>query len=251
VASNTSQTLRVGFKSKEDTVNTSKKLVVTFCLALLCALAAPSTVMADAWDKATKLTFNEPIEVPGQVLPAGTYWFTLANSLADRNIVQIWDADRHHLITTIFAIPDYRMQPQGRTVIHFEERPADSPEAIHSWFYPGSTYGEEFVYPKTRAVQLAKQTSRPVLATRDEQAANVTPVSSPAPVKAPPVVGVTPSGEEIEVTEVVASESTVIPEEVPAKSLPKTASSIPLVGLLGLLSLAAGFGLRAAAHDRG
>jgi hypothetical protein len=223
-------------------VKTSKRFIVMFYLVLLCALAAPSAMMADQWDKATKLTFSEPVEVPGEVLPAGTYWFTLADSESDRNIVQIWNADRRRLVATVLAIPDYRMQPAGRTVIHFEERPSDSPEAIHSWFYPGSNYGEEFVYPKARATQLAKQTSRPVLSMPNEQASNT------AQIKQATVKAVTPSGEEIEIAEVVLSEPAVTPQEAAAPSLPKTASSLPLFGLLGLLSLAAGLGLRAAAR---
>ena len=138
-------------------MNRNKSFVFIFCLALLFAVTMPSAVMADEWDKATKLTFSEPVEVPGLVLTAGTYWFTLADSDSDRNIVQIWDADRTHLVTSILAIPDYRLQPTGKTVVHFEERPSDSPEAIHSWYYPGANYGEEFVYPRTRAAQFAKQ----------------------------------------------------------------------------------------------
>jgi hypothetical protein len=142
-------------ESKEDTVNTSKWFVVTLCLVALCALVAPSAMMADEENKATKLTFSEPVEIPGQVLSAGTYWFTLADSESDRNIVQIWNADRTRLVATVLAIPDYRMQPAGRTIIHFEERPSGSPEAIHSWFYPGDNFGQEFVYPKTRATEFA------------------------------------------------------------------------------------------------
>ncbi len=222
-------------------MNTNKMLVVTFCLLALCALVTPSAMMADEEDKATKLTFSEPVEVPGQVLPAGTYWFTLADSPSDRNIVQIWNADRTRLVTTILAIPDYRMQPRGRTVIHFEERPSNQPEAIHSWFYPGDNFGQEFVYPKTRATQLAQQTSRPVLSMPNEQA------SSTAQSKEVPVKAVTPSGEEIEVTEVIASQP-VIPQEAATNSLPKTASSLPLLGLLGLLSVVAGFGFRVVAR---
>jgi hypothetical protein len=220
-------------------VNTSKWFVVTLGLVAVCALAAPSAMMADEEDKATKLTFSEPVEVPGQVLSAGTYWFTLADSESDRNIVQIWNADRTRLVATVLAIPDYRMQPAGRTIIHFEERPSGSPEAIHSWFYPGDNFGQEFVYPKTRATELAKQTSRPVLSMPNEQA------SSTAQSKQVPVKAVTPSGEEIEISEVVVSQP-VIPQEAASNSLPKTASSLPLLGLLGLLSLAAGLGLRAA-----
>jgi hypothetical protein len=226
-------------KGRMRTRTSHQWLVVTFCLALLFTLALPRAVMADESDKATKLTFSDPVEVPGMVLAAGTYWFTTADSDQDRNIVQIWDADRTHLITTILAIPDYRLQPKGRTVIHFEERPSGSPEAIHSWFYPGDNFGQEFVYPKTRATQLAKQTSRPVLSMPNELA------SSTAQVKQVPVKAVTPSGEEIEIAEIVAFQP-VTPQEATTGPLPKTASSLPLWGLLGLLSLLGGFTIRLA-----
>jgi len=219
-------------------VNTCKRFAVTLYLVLLCALVAPSTMMADESDQATKLTFSESVEVPGQVLPAGTYWFSLVDNGSDRNVVQIWNADRTQLVTTILAIPDYRMQPKGKTVINFEERPADQPEAIQSWFYPGNTHGAAFVYPKARATQLAKQTSRPVLSMRNEQVPDTTQI------KQVPVNAVTPSGEEVEVSEIAAMKP-VMPEEAPAVSLPETASSLPLLGLIGILSLAAGLGLQA------
>jgi hypothetical protein len=226
---------------KEDTVNKNKWFVVTFCLVVLCAMAAPSAMMADDWDQASKLTFNEAVEVPGQVLPAGTYWFTLANNDADRHIVQIWNADRTHLVTTILAIPDYRMQPRGKTVIHFEERPSGRPEAIHSWFYPGSDSGEEFVYPKSRAKQLATQTSRPVLSMPNELA------SDPAQITQAAVKAMSPSGEELEIADLVATQP-VMPREAAPDSLPSTASAVPAWGLLGLLSLAGVLALRRAAQ---
>lgn len=223
-------------------MNTRKWLVVTLCLVALCALVGPSAMMADEEHKTSKLTFSEPVEVPGQVLPAGTYWFTVADSPSDRNIVQIWNADRTRLVTTVLAIPDYRMQPKGRTVIHFEERPSDQPEAVHSWFYPGDNFGLEFVYPKSRAIQLAKQTSRPVLSIPNEQA------SDTAQIKQVPIKAATPSGEEIELAEIVASQPLVMPQEAATNSLPRTASSLPLWELLGLMSLGAGFALRLAAR---
>jgi hypothetical protein len=222
-------------------VNKNKCFAVSFGLALLFAVALPSSAMADNWDKATKLTFSEPVEVPGRVLQAGTYWFTLVDSESDRNIVQIWDADRMYLVTTILAIPDYRLQPTGKTVIHFEERPSDSPEAIHSWYYPGSNYGEEFVYPKTKAVQFAKQTSKPVLSMPDE------PLADTSQIKQIPVKAVSPSGEEIEITEIVATERLVVPAEVPMR-LPKTGSLMPLVELAGVVALATAIVLRSAAR---
>jgi hypothetical protein len=214
-----------------------------FVLALLMMLVMlPAALMADEWNKATKLTFNEPVEVPNMVLAPGAYWFTLADSDADRNIVEIWNSDRTRLITTILAIPDYRLQPTGRTVVHFEERPSDSPEAIHSWFYPGDNYGEEFVYPKSRATQLAKQTNRPVLSMPETTPLGVQQIKQ-APVKA-----VTPSGDEIEVAEVVLSQPMTV-NAPPAPSLPKTGSDLPLLELIGLLALGASVGLRIVARN--
>jgi hypothetical protein len=223
-------------------VNKSKCFVLTFGLAFLFTVALPGFVRADDWDKATKLTFSEPVEVPGMVLQAGTYWFTLADSESDRNIVQIWDADRSHLMTTILAIPDYRLQPTGKTVIHFEERPSDSPEAIHSWYYPGANYGEEFVYPKTKAVQFAKQTSKPVLSMPDE------PPADTSQIKQTPVKAVIPSGEEIEITEVVLTQPVVVPVEAPINSLPKTGGLLPLLESAGLVALCAAIVIRVAAQ---
>lgn len=217
----------------------SKLSIVTCSLALLAALTMPSLVRADAWDHATKLTFSEPVELPGTVLPAGTYWFTLFDSTSNRHIVQVWNGDRTQIVKTILAIPDYRLQPTGQTVINFDERPANSPEAIHSWFYPGANYGEEFVYPKARATQLAQQVNRPVLSMREEPA--------PAEIQQTPVTGVTPSGNEVDVAEVVITKEVVV-SDMPA-SLPQTGSSLPLFGLIGFLSLAAAVGLRVAAKN--
>jgi hypothetical protein len=219
----------------------SKWSVLGMCVFVVMVMTLPTAVMADEWNRATQLTFNEPVEVPGAVLAPGTYWFTLADNDSDRNIVEIWNADRTHLVRTILAIPDYRLTPTGKTVVHFEERPSDAPEAIHSWFYPGANYGEEFVYPKSRATQLAKQTNRPVLAMRE-------PVpTEPQQIKQTPVKAVTPSGEEIEVSEVVVSQP-MTANATPPSSLPKTGSYLPLIGLVGLLAIAGSFGVRMAAQ---
>lgn len=210
-------------------MKSNKVQAIMICLVMLSAVLVSTSAKADEWNKATKLTFSEPVEVPGMALEAGTYWFQLADSRANRNIVQIWNADHTRLIKTILAIPDYQMHPTGDTVIKFDERPTGTPEAIQAWFYPGNNFGQEFVYPKARATQLAQEVQRPVLAMRDEQ------VAAPAPaLEQTPITAVKPTGEEIEVAEVVAAEET----------LPETAGPLPLLGLLGLLSVAAGLVLR-------
>jgi hypothetical protein len=224
----------------------SRALVFAFGVTVLCVMFS-STASAQSWNKRTSVTFSGPVEIPGvsaQVLPAGTYVFRLLDSQSDRHIVQIFNKDESHLYATILAIPNYRLRATDKTVMTFAERAVGDPQAIRAWFYPGDNSGQEFVYPKKRAVELAKITNQPVLYIPDEVAPNIV-----APVKTasePPVIAlqqvplkaVTPTGEEVSVTEVVT------PPPTQVASLPKTASSLPLLALLGLLCIVWGFSLK-------
>ena len=204
---------------------------------------------ADDFDQKTVFTFSGPVEIPGQVLSAGTYVFKLADSSSDRNIVQVFNKDETHLYGSFLAIPDYRIKPAGKTIITFEERPAGSPEAVKAWFYPGENYGRDFVYPKPKATVLAKANNTPVPSMPAELAANT--IKPAATVKAPHIVAMSqaplkaqkPTEEEVEIAEVFA-----VSAEAPLPpTLPTTASPLPLIGLVGLLSIGAGVGLRFAA----
>jgi hypothetical protein len=226
-------------------MNRFKVGAMIFCFALV-ALAFPSVAKSDEWNKKTIVTFSAPVEIPGagaQVLPAGTYVFKLLDSQSDRHIVQIFNERQDHLFSTILAIPNYRLRRTDKPVITFRERAAGAPEAVRAWFYPGSHWGNEFVYPKTRALELAKLTDLPVLAMPAELATNLAePVKSvdEPPVialKQAPIEAVKPTGEVVAMTEVVEPPPV---ETAAAETLPKTASLLPLLGLMGLLSLAAG-----------
>jgi len=214
------------------------------CLTVLCLVVAPKA-KADAWDRKTIVTFSGPVEVPGvgvHLLPAGTYVFKIMDSTSNRHIVQIFNPEETHLYTTILAIPNFRLKVTDQTVITFRERPAGEPEAIKAWFYPGHQYGEHFVYERPRAIELAKETNEPVLSTPV--------ILATAPVedlKTVPVEAVTPAGETVETAAVVepvpepapVAAAAAAPVEVAA--LPKTASNLPLIGLLGMLALGSGF----------
>jgi hypothetical protein len=231
---------------EEFTMNRFKIGAMIFCFALF-AIAFPYGAKANEWNKKTKITFSQPFEVPGvgaQVLPAGTYVFQILDSQSDRNIVQIFNERQDHVFTTILAIPNYRLRTTDKTVITFRERAAGQPEALRALFYPGHRWGQEFVYPKARAIELAKQANLPVLAMPTELAPNLTePVKSAdePPVialKQAPVEAVTPAGEVVAMTEVV--EPPPLQTAAAEEPMPKTASPLPLLGLIGLFSLAAG-----------
>ena len=214
---------------------------IALSLAVICLLAP--TASADDWNRKTVITFNEPVEVPGvgqHNLPAGTYVFKILDSQSDRHIVQIFNQDETQVLTTILAIPNYRLKTTDKTVITFRERPTGQPEALRAWFYPGHEWGEEFVYEKPRAIELAKEAKTPVLATRLPLA--TAPIEA---LKTAPIEAVALTGEPVELTQVVEAPPAPPTTVASAEPLPKTASSLPLIALMGLLTIAAGFGLSA------
>jgi hypothetical protein len=231
-----------------------------FGLALMGAVFSPAA-KADEWNKKTVITFSGPVEIPGvhlkgwQVLPAGTYVFKILDSQSDRHIVQIFNKEETQVYATILAIPNYRLKATNKTVVTFRERPAGQPEALRAWFYPGKNWGEEFVYPRARAIELAKETKTVVLYTTADLPLEVTkPVLTAtepevAQLRQAPVRAIQPTGEEVEIAAVVtappASElrPDTEPTPVAARRLPQTASPLPLIALLGLLALGGAWAL--------
>jgi hypothetical protein len=244
-------------------------------------LGSRSITKADEWDKTTKITFREPVQVPGKVLDPGTYVFRLMESQANRHIVQIFNEDHTSLITTVLAIPNQRLEPTGKTVLMYDERPADQPVALAAWFYPGDNMGQEFVYPKSEAAELSRLNKREVPSTESDEAypggkseersaaysaeqstpTQQTETTQPEPTPAPqpststaestPTPAPTPAPE-TNTTPTPAPETraqSAPPANPPTtyeRKLPQTASALPLVGLLSLTLLGAATLLRLA-----
>ena len=123
---------------------------------------------ADEWNKQTILTFSGPVQIPGATLPAGSYVFKLADIPGNRHVVQVFDKDEKKIYTTMLAIPNERLEPSDDPVVLFAERSSGSPQAVKVWFYPGDRIGNEFVYPKSQAMRIAKETHQSVLAMNDD-----------------------------------------------------------------------------------
>ena len=227
-----------------------KAASTVFCMALAGAMFSP-TARADDYDKKTTITFSGPVEIPPvyitgmRILPAGTYVFKLVNSSSNRHIVQIFNKNQTKIYATILAIPNYRLVAKNKTVITFNEGVKDRPEAIRAWFYPGANWGEEFVYPKAKAVELAKITKAPVLALEVEVPVEVAKPEEPtiiAALEQTSVVAIQPTGETVELAQVIQSAPAPAaianePVQTAPQTLPGTASSLPLIALCGLLAL--------------
>jgi len=248
-----------------------KNYVLNIALVAIVGIAGVGIVSADEWDKKTIITIDEPMQLPNTMLQPGTYVIRLNDSLSNRHVVQVFDKDEKHLVTTILAIPNMRLRPTGKSVFAFWEVPAGKPKALRAWFYPGDNFGQEFAYPKEEAVQLNAANSGETVPVNDAKAEESTNAAvEPAPAEPAPAAPVAaaepapaPAPAPVEVAAApqappapfAASEpasapaaDTTSPANPPAQSLPQTASNVPLIGLLGLLSLAAAFGLNFAYH---
>jgi hypothetical protein len=239
---------------KGKTMRSMKMLPMTLGLAMLAGLIISPVAKADEWDKKTTVTFSGPVEIPGVhiagwgVLPAGTYVFKILDSQSDRHIVQIFNKEENICYATILAIPNFRLKATDKTVMTFRERAAGEPEALRAWFYPGSQWGEEFVYPKAKAMEIATATSTPVLFSPVELPVEVSvPIVADAPfvaqMRVVPVRAYQPTGAEVELAEVVTPPPPA-QMQAAAVALPTTAGSMPLIALFGLLTLAGALSVR-------
>lgn len=238
----------VSRSSTGETMTLLKGIGIGLSLTVLCVLAAPKA-RADDFNRKSIVTFSAPVEVGGsgaQVLPAGTYVFKVMNPNAYSHIVQISSQDETHVFTLIVAMPNFRLKSTDKTVMTFRERPAGEPEALKAWFYPGREWGEQFVYDRSKALQLAKETNEIVLSTPIVQAAAPIETLTSAPVEA-----VNPNGETVDVAKVVEAPPAPVadaiapapaaPAPVQVASLPKTASNLGLIALFGMMLLGVGF----------
>ena len=246
-------------------MKTLKRIITLCCIAALGAGIAALNVNADAWNKKTVITITEPMQIPGATLTPGKYVFKLMDSSSNRHIVQVFTEDEKSVINTVLAIPNQRLQPTGKSEFGFWEVPAGNTPALRSWFYPGDNFGHEFAYPKQEATKLSAMVKEEVPSVSDEeyaQATKVTPAPEPAAeVKTPEPQPVTPAPE-VAVAEAPKPVETPAPVAAPAPdptprtepveprrsepvaavddTLPATASPLPVLGLLGFLSV--GFG---------
>jgi hypothetical protein len=221
-------------------------------IAAFGALILPS-LQADEWNKKTVITITEPVEMPScctpdntVVLQPGTYVIVLVDSLSDRHIVRVFEKDEKTVVTTILAIPNYRLKPTDKTNFQFWETPAGQPRAMRAWFYPGDNFGQEFAYPKTKSAEIAKVANAPVPTVTVVQEAELKTAplvvvdaggaETPLQVEAPPVVA---EADRVQPQPAPAVEVAAAPAPEPAPaSLPHTSSPFPLIGLIGFGSLA-------------
>lgn len=234
--------------------------------AVFLTVATSASAQDSNINQRTYLTFSGPVQVPGVTLPAGKYMFRLADT-ALHNVMQVLDSEGKKSIGQWFFIPRNRTTEQanaanGKPVVIFREGPEGVTPAVRYYFYPTDLTGKEFIYPKAQALKIAAATNQPVLATDTDVAKggeahvftvepNGAEAEYNANAAAAPVAENRPTDVIADRDQTAAGTAGVgdqnpAPRQEASNQLPKTASPFPLIGLMGLISLAGAFGLRLA-----
>ena len=261
------------------------KRLTSIAAAVLTAAFLTVATNASAQDsninQRTFLTFSGPVQMPGVTLPAGKYVFRLADT-ALHNVMQVFDGEEKQIIGQWFFIPRNRTIEEanaanGKPVVQFMEVPQGMTPPVKYYFYPTDLTGKEFIYPKDQALKIAAASRQPVLATdtdatkggeahvftvepngteaeynaseSNKAAAEASTQSTPEP--APAVADNARPTDDNAASQTAAGTTGAVdqnpaPRQQASNELPKTASQFPLIGLMGLISLAAAFGLRLA-----
>lgn len=239
------------------------------CSAAILSLALAPGARADDFTKLTLLTFSGPVDVPGITLAAGTYRFSLADPQSGRRVVKVASKDGTKTYGMFISRPDQRLTPSNQPVVMFKETAAGAPPAVKAWFYPGESYGYEFAYPHDQALKIARATHEPVLSYTDHSAASSSDEGRLAAMKGAEVGRIDENDKPVSSDEALkesseartpsrvsdsarnqtpvatTGSSTAAPSPV-RRHLPRTASELPLMALLGSLLLVSGFALRLA-----
>jgi hypothetical protein len=242
----------------------------------VCLTAAP--VSAQPLDKRTLFTFSGPVTLPGVTLPAGQYLFRLADPNSSSKVVQVLNADGTKPYGLFFTIPAERLEAPSTPEVRFMETASGTPAAIKTWWYPGERRGYEFIFPREQARRLATAASQPVLTTdaqtttteqtntaelsRVGSSGQETDVNASAAPSAAAPIGTTQEGQiasssisiptpsiptvgSAPVTQTASSQTPVTQSGSSTRTqLPRTASQLPLIAMVGTVTLLSAASLR-------
>jgi hypothetical protein len=124
-----------------------KCMFVVITVAVLNAFAP--LAQAQSFDGKVNVTFSSPVEVPGKVLPAGTYVF---EAVKEGTLTRIMSADERHIYVSVLTVPkEENEQTERSSLVNLEPASGGNPPRVDSWFVPGDSVGNEFIYPKAHS----------------------------------------------------------------------------------------------------
>jgi hypothetical protein len=129
-------------------------------LVLVAITLSSASAQGGTANKQTFLTFSGTVQVPGAMLPKGTYVFRIADPDTQR-VWQVLDKSQRHVLAQFYYVRTgdrtiaEMNAAHGRPVVHFHETAQGVTPAIKVLYYPTDMAGAEFLYPKDQAAQFA------------------------------------------------------------------------------------------------
>jgi len=102
--------------------------------------AVPSSAIA--LDREIRVTLSGPVELPGKILPAGSYVFEVVEP---GKVTRVLGADGKTTYGMFLTVPETRKNISDASVVL--QKAPDGIQRIDSWFVQGSSEGSQFVYP--------------------------------------------------------------------------------------------------------
>jgi hypothetical protein len=219
---------------------------LALCSALAVATLSLSAFAAKAPNE--NFTLSAQTEVPGLTLQPGTYTIHVVGRLADRVILKMDDASGKTHVDFI-GIHNPEVQRTQSGLVNWDQ-PVEGVTYLRGWVPPDGSSVIEFVYPKAQAVSIAKvnqakvpaidpasegRTADPTLSKEDMKLVTLWLLSS---------TRVGPDSATPDIKAERYQKASPVPPKPLLASLPHTASALPLVLLLSLLSLVIAISLR-------
>lgn len=203
-------------------------------MILSIGVSALALAQAGSVQRETKLAVSEPTQVGSVLLDPGSYTLRVHDYSNEKVTVVVTRDSDQKTIGTVVAMRDRRnLDPHEASdnQTQFTYTTFNGHPAVATWFYPGDEWGERFAYGKETVA---------------ENTGSMTVTQTPAPTASTMAESTPPAPVEEKQETVAETTPAPAPEPAPApaETLPKTASPLPLIGLLGALSLAGAAALR-------
>src|ERR1700760_4693366 len=104
-----------------------KKLYLALAMLIATGALFQPHARADEENQTTTMTFSAPVEIPGEVLPAGSYIFERVDDNDMRDMVRIFNADRTVLYATLETVPVDRMNTMGDPSVTLAQQGSGNP----------------------------------------------------------------------------------------------------------------------------
>ena len=146
------------------------KTLGSICAVAAVAVALASPAAAQIEKEKSIFTASESIQVGSQVVPPGTYLIRVVPLSYNRNLVQVTSEDGSKVFASALATPHPKKDDEQIPSSRFVYYPTGDGEtkALRTWFAPSTPYGQDIVYPKKRASELAVASKQEVIAIPEE-----------------------------------------------------------------------------------